>query len=896
MWRTRMSVALWLIWSMACPVIVHAQGETHFTALLKPNGLNSEGQQRLLIDDAALDLIRTSKAIHRIPVPISPHESLTLSLQRFEVMTASTRWLKAGRSGQESLPAPNIILLRGDIEGQIDSHAFLALTSRGAGSGWFTDAKGRQFQLVADRSDGKPSGLAVQHGPPPLPAFDAVCGTIDFPAAIGGIAGPGATPNNGLRVVSVAVDADQSFTELFESDEEAIAYIAQVVGAVNDIYIRDLNLKLILNFVRIWPDGGEPFSADDLFGFRDYWVGNEDLRGLNLVHLMSGRRDLGYGGIAYLADACDGFGFAISGFLLGGFPAPIAQPDLGTWDVVVVAHEMGHNLGAPHTHGLSPPVDTCASGSDERGTIMSYCHTRPGGLLNIDMRMHVQNQLNIAQNHPQGNCLWYDCNDNGINDLEDLISGFSGDFDGDGIPDECQDCDGDGILNGFEILNGAQDVDSNSIPDACEMDCDGNGKPDRWETLNTPSLDLNGNTIPDTCEADCNGNGIADFIDIAEGTYVDLDRNSGPDICQDCDGNGQPDWIDVGRQHNLYVGQSSPSLREYHALSGVPIQDLGAAFPQGAYDVTFGSDRQLYVANYGAHKITRINLETGATSDFVTAFAGGLSRPTGLTFGPDGHLYTCSQTTSSVLKFDGTTGAPMGIFVAPGTASLTSPLDLVFGPNGNLFVVSSNNRILQFDGVTGAFINLFIDSLTLNGPRSLVFRPSGEVLVTNRTGNNVNRYGPTGAYLGKFNDEYNLQQPGGIALGPNGNVYVASQNNPVRIIEYHVESGRYIRSFIRGDFDLTHPTQFAFRPESENDLDGNNVPDVCDDDPCPADIEPIGQGDGVVDSDDLLLILESWGPCPSCMADIAPLAAGGDNLVDVDDLLVLIASWGSCPK
>lgn len=57
--------------------------------------------------------------------------------------------------------------------------------------------------------------------------------------------------------------------------------------------------------------------------------------------------------------------------------------------------------------------------------------------------------------------------------------------------------------------------------------------------------------------------------------------------------------------------------------------------------------------------------------------------------------------------------------------------------------------------------------------------------------------------------------------------------------------------------------------------------------PCPADI----YDDGVVNTDDLILLIGSWGACPRpCPADI-----DGNGTVNTDDLLVLIGSWGPCP-
>jgi hypothetical protein len=61
---------------------------------------------------------------------------------------------------------------------------------------------------------------------------------------------------------------------------------------------------------------------------------------------------------------------------------------------------------------------------------------------------------------------------------------------------------------------------------------------------------------------------------------------------------------------------------------------------------------------------------------------------------------------------------------------------------------------------------------------------------------------------------------------------------------------------------------------------------------CPADIAPSG-GNGSVDVDDLLSVINSWGPCAGCDADVAP-EPDGNNSVDVDDLLMIINSWGPC--
>jgi hypothetical protein len=57
--------------------------------------------------------------------------------------------------------------------------------------------------------------------------------------------------------------------------------------------------------------------------------------------------------------------------------------------------------------------------------------------------------------------------------------------------------------------------------------------------------------------------------------------------------------------------------------------------------------------------------------------------------------------------------------------------------------------------------------------------------------------------------------------------------------------------------------------------------------PCPADID----GNGMVDTADLLAVLAAWGGCVDCPEDI-----DRSGIVDTGDLLVLLGNWGPCPQ
>ena len=45
-------------------------------------------------------------------------------------------------------------------------------------------------------------------------------------------------------------------------------------------------------------------------------------------------------------------------------------------------------------------------------------------------------------------------------------------------------------------------------------------------------------------------------------------------------------------------------------------------------------------------------------------------------------------------------------------------------------------------------------------------------------------------------------------------------------------------------------------------------------------------GDGIVNVNDLLIMLGDWGPCEGCPSDV-----DADGVVTVDDVLALLTAW-----
>lgn len=142
----------------------------------------------------------------------------------------------------------------------------------------------------------------------------------------------------------------------------------------------------------------------------------------DLAHLIS-RGAPTAGGVAYLDGLCNGSGYAYS-YINSSY----ATVPTYSWSVNVLAHEMGHNLGSPHTHdcvwnGNGTPIDGCgpaagySSGCNgplpgNGGTIMSYCHLVPSTGINFNNGFGQQPGDLIRAKISGASCL-SNCSNNG---------------------------------------------------------------------------------------------------------------------------------------------------------------------------------------------------------------------------------------------------------------------------------------------------------------------------------------------------------------------------------------------------------------------------------------------------------------------------------------------------
>jgi streptogramin lyase len=164
---------------------------------------------------------------------------------------------------------------------------------------------------------------------------------------------------------------------------------------------------------------------------------------------------------------------------------------------------------------------------------------------------------------------------------------------------------------------------------------------------------------------------------------------------------------------NLYVGNDSHevdscgtyyTIMRFNGTTGAYIDTPVPANSKGLYDpngMAIGPDRNLYISSEGEgipsnpNVIFRLNLQNNVLTEFVSSngdASPGLNEPEGIVFGPDGNLYVTSGDTAEVYRYNGTTGALIGVFVTAGLgAASTDPKGLTFFPSDYVRAIPTLN-------------------------------------------------------------------------------------------------------------------------------------------------------------------------------------------------------------
>jgi len=268
-----------------------------------------------------------------------------LRAQRFEVSTIGARSAPSVAKAADRC-------YKGQVDGDPESVVRLAFTRAGL-RGFIATEGGRVFIEPASTAAAARGAKRVRHklstDADTDPGYIAGCAALGTSASTGGASGNVSAESHDeplaaaaeLRSVEVFVVADYELSERY--GDGISEFVESVINGASGIFASELGVELTLAGIRVWSTPADPFTQSDatllLDELRTLWRANEAETARDTVHLLTGRGldggIVGYAGVGVICS--DRWGYGLS-------------EDLGSlgWTTLVVAHELGHNLGAGH--------------------------------------------------------------------------------------------------------------------------------------------------------------------------------------------------------------------------------------------------------------------------------------------------------------------------------------------------------------------------------------------------------------------------------------------------------------------------------------------------------------------------------------------------------------------
>jgi hypothetical protein len=347
--------------------------------------------------------------------PVAPDTRAAVILQRREIYAPDAKVFVVDGRGQHEIPRSRLVFFFGTAEDGSELSVFAAVDPDTGSVDGFSQTREALHELhplsevpsrylvappeffQAERGE-SPTFTCGQDGAP-LPFLEDKDEMRRMAEAADSIFAPAIST---LHTGTIAVDTDNEFMSLKFGDNTTTAtnFIASLIAAVSVVYERDTLVRLYqgTTFLRVstTPDPYVQVGSDSagrlakLEEVSNVW--NTTYAGVTrtVVAMLSGKETSGgASGIAWItASLCSKYyGTSFNQLFVSG-------TTLSSFETHVLAHEIGHNFGSPHTHCYTTPIDNCYNAQsgcysgatscpaaqtingvpNVKGTLMSYCH------------------------------------------------------------------------------------------------------------------------------------------------------------------------------------------------------------------------------------------------------------------------------------------------------------------------------------------------------------------------------------------------------------------------------------------------------------------------------------------------------------------------------------------
>lgn len=331
-----------------------------------------------------------------LTIPYFQNQNLRLKLTRFDLLTPDAKIVARTSAGNEEVKLNEIaVSYTGKIEGSDEAFVTLTFAENYVNGMICTKYDNILISALKDNIENTSGKFVLYKENDLINKNYLTCGTdenvsAEYIAKMRKAIEEGITESSAtdLYVAEIAIEVDRATYLFFGSSmQNTTNYIYSLMSNVSAMYMKEVNVRLIVPYIRIWTTA-DPYTSTTSSGllnqFRSEWNANQQSVQRTLAHFIS-KRPANLGGIAWLSSLCSspisGTGYGFSNTL-----GVAAQMPTFSYEVQVVAHELGHNFGSLHTFNCSwvgGPIDTCYtveggcySGPTfpAVGTIMSYCY------------------------------------------------------------------------------------------------------------------------------------------------------------------------------------------------------------------------------------------------------------------------------------------------------------------------------------------------------------------------------------------------------------------------------------------------------------------------------------------------------------------------------------------